>query len=86
MDAARLRTVDLSTGGKLAPRSGPPVLSMPPRKAIAILTGAFRNMRSDGALYQFTYGPRCPAPLRLLDHLGLEAERIGGTLAVAYSA
>jgi len=54
---------------------------MPPRKVIAILIGAFRSMRPDGAFYQFTYGPRCPVPPRLLEHLGLEAKRIGGTFA-----
>ncbi|UES60044.1 phospholipid methyltransferase (plasmid) [Roseibium aggregatum] len=82
MDAARLRTVDLFDGKSAgAVVSGLPLLSMPQRKVIAILTGAFRKLRPDGALYQFTYGPRCPVPHRLLDHLGLEAEWIGGTLA-----
>ncbi len=82
MDAARLRTIDLFNGRQAgAVISGLPLLSMPTRKVIAILTGAFRKMRADGALYQFTYGPRCPVPPRLLDHLGLEATRIGGTLA-----
>ncbi|ANF59584.1 phospholipid methyltransferase [Halotalea alkalilenta] len=82
MDATRLRTVDLFDG-RLAGAvvSGLPLLSMPPRKIIAILAGAFRKMRVDGAFYQFTYGPSCPVPRRLLDRLGLEAERIGGTLA-----
>lgn len=82
MDAGRLRTVELFDGNLAgAVVSGLPLLSMMPRKVIAILTGAFRKMRPDGALYQFTYGPRCPVPLRWLDRLGLEAERIGGTLA-----
>lgn len=82
MDAARLRTVELFEGKPAgAVVSGLPVLSMPPRKVIAILTGAFNKLRPDAAFYQFTYGPRCPVPLRLLNHLGLEAERIGGTLA-----
>lgn len=82
MDASRLRTVDLFDGRQAgAVVSGLPLLSIPPRKVIAILTGAFRKMRADGALYQFTYGPRCPVPHRLLDHFGLEATRIGGTLA-----
>ncbi|WP_338149341.1 hypothetical protein [Aureimonas altamirensis] len=53
---------------------------MPPLKVIAILTGAFRKMRANGAVYQFTYGHRCPVPVGLLDHLGLEAERIGSAL------
>ncbi|WP_307279022.1 class I SAM-dependent methyltransferase [Phyllobacterium ifriqiyense] len=82
MDAARLHTVELFDGRSAgAVVSGLPLLSMPPRKVIAILIGAFRKMEPDGAFYQFTYGPRCPVPHRLLDHLGLEAVRIGGTLA-----
>lgn len=82
MDAARLWTVDLFDGRPAgAVVSGLPLLSIPTRKVLAILTGAFRKMRQDGAFYQFTYGPRCPVPVRLLDHLGLEAERIGSTLA-----
>lgn len=82
MDAARLRTVDLFDGRRAgAVVSGLPLLSMPPRKVIAILIGAFRKMKADGAFYQFTYGPRCPVPRRLLDRLGLNVERIGGTLA-----
>lgn len=82
MDAARLRTVDLFGGQPAgAVVSGLPLLSIPPRKVMAILLGAFGKMRPDGAFYQFTYGPRCPVPAKVLDRLGLEAERIGGTLA-----
>lgn len=81
MDATRLRTIDLLDGRAAgAVVSGLPLLSMPQRKVLAILVGAFRKLRPDGALYQFT-GPRCPVPRRLLDHLGLEAQRIGGTFA-----
>jgi phosphatidylethanolamine/phosphatidyl-N-methylethanolamine N-methyltransferase len=82
MDAARLHNVDLFDGRSVgAVISGLPLLSMPTRKVIAILRGAFRKMESDGAFYQFTYGPRCPVPRRFLAHLGLEAERMGGTFA-----
>ncbi len=82
MDAARLRSVELFGGRPAgATISGLPLLSMRPREVFGILTGAFRKMRSDGAFYQFTYGPRCPVSGRLLEHLGLEAERIGGTFA-----
>jgi len=82
MDAARLRTVELFDGQPAgAVVSGLPLLSIPPRKVMAILIGAFAKMRPDGAFYQFTYGPRCPVSARLLDHLGLTAERVGGTLA-----
>jgi len=82
MDATRVRTAELFDGKPAgAVVSGLPLLSMPPRKVIAILVGAFRKMGPDGAFYQFTYGPRCPVPPRLLKHLGLEAHRIDGTLA-----
>lgn len=82
MDAARLRTVNLF-GGRPAGAvvSGLPLLSMPKRKVIAILSSAFRHMRPDGAFYQFTYGPRCPIPAKILHHLELEAEWMGQTLA-----
>ncbi|MBS9478466.1 class I SAM-dependent methyltransferase [Ancylobacter radicis] len=82
MDAARLRTVELFDGQPAgAVVSGLPLLTIPPRKVMAILIGAFGKMRPDGAFYQFTYGPRCPVSPRVLDHLGLEAERIGWALA-----
>lgn len=82
MDAARLRTVELFDGRPAgAVVSGLPLLSIPPRKVLAILSVAFRKMRPDGSFYQFTYGPRCPVSSRLLDRLGLKAERIGVTLA-----
>lgn len=60
--------------------SGLPLLSMPPAQITAILSGAFSVLRGDGAFYQFTYGPRCPVPRPILEHLGLEAARIGGTV------
>jgi phospholipid N-methyltransferase len=82
MDAARLGAADLF-GGRTAGAvvSGLPLLSMPARKVFAILAAAFRKLDAGGAFYQFTYGPRCPVPMRLLDRLDLEAERIGGTFA-----
>jgi phospholipid N-methyltransferase len=61
--------------------SGLPLLSMPPRKVMAIVGGAFGYMRPGGSFYQFTYGPRCPVPRPLLDRLGLKATRIGRALA-----
>lgn len=60
--------------------SGLPVLSMPPRKVIAILRGAFGYLRQGGAFYQFTYTSRCPIPKPILDRLGLRATRVGSTL------
>ncbi len=82
MDAAQLRKIELQPSVPIgAVLSGLPLLSMPARKLIAILEGAFSHLRPDGALYQFTYGPRCPIPRPLLDRLGLKAKFIGGTLA-----
>lgn len=60
--------------------SGLPLLTMSPRKVIAILSGAFNYMRPGARFYQMTYLPFCPVPRRLLDRLGLKAKRIGGTL------
>lgn len=79
VDATRLKGVELFGGAPAgAVVSGLPLLSMPPKKIIAILDGAFSHLRPDGAFYQFTYGPRCPVPRILLDRLGLKATRIGG--------
>lgn len=60
--------------------SGLPLLSMPPRKVMRILSGAFGCIRPKGAFYQFTYGLQCPVPRTILDRLGLKATRIGGTV------
>jgi phosphatidylethanolamine/phosphatidyl-N-methylethanolamine N-methyltransferase len=80
-DAGELRTAALFAGPVAgAVISGLPVLLMPPQKVIAILGGAFRYLKPHGALYQFTYGPWCPVPRRLLDQLGLQATRVGHTL------
>lgn len=82
MDAAELRTVKLfgdHAAGAVV--SGLPLLSMPPKKVIATLEGAFMHLRTGGAFYQFTYGPRCPVRRTLLDRLGLKAVRIGRTVA-----
>ena len=82
MDAARLRSVELFGGERVgAVVSGLPLLSMPIHEVIAILDGAFAHMRTDGAFYQFTYGPRCPVRRSILERLGLKAVRIGGALA-----
>jgi phosphatidylethanolamine/phosphatidyl-N-methylethanolamine N-methyltransferase len=79
--AARLGDHDLF--GRIAAGavvSGLPLLAMPVRKVISILGGAFSQLRSGGAFYQFTYGASCPVHRRILDRLGLKATRIGGVL------
>lgn len=81
MDAAALSRYDLFDGaGAGAIISGLPLLAMPARKTITIMKGAFGHLRNGGALYQFTYAPRCPVARRILDRLGLRATRIGRAL------
>ncbi|WP_064697414.1 class I SAM-dependent methyltransferase [Rhizobium aegyptiacum] len=81
MDAAKIAENELfPTGSVAAVVSGLPLLSMPPRKVIAILAGAFSYLRHGGSFYQFTYSSKCPVPRPILDRLGLKARRIGGTL------
>nr|WP_309084151.1 methyltransferase domain-containing protein [Chelativorans sp.] len=78
VDATRLGQLGLFEGRPVgAVVSGLPLLSMSPRKVMAILAGAFVHMRPGAAFYQFTYGPRCPIPRPILDRLGLKAVRIG---------
>jgi phosphatidylethanolamine/phosphatidyl-N-methylethanolamine N-methyltransferase len=81
LDAAQLANHSLFEGAPLASVvSGLPLLSMPPRKVMAILAGSFSYLRASGGFYQFTYGPRCPVPRPILDRLGLKATRIGSTI------
>lgn len=78
MDAARLGQRRIFDGAPLgAVISGLPMLSFSPRMIMSILSGAFQYLRPGGAFYQFTYGPRCPVPRRILDRLGLKATFIG---------
>lgn len=80
MDAARLARQNLYAVANVnSVVSGLPLLSMSPRRVMAILSGAFDYMRPTGSFYQFTYFPRCPVPRLLLDRLGLKATRIGAT-------
>lgn len=78
-DAARMRRLKLfDVNGAAAAVSGLPLLAMSHRQVFAVLSGAFEQLRATGALYQFTYGPRCPVPRAILERLGLEFVRIGG--------
>jgi phosphatidylethanolamine/phosphatidyl-N-methylethanolamine N-methyltransferase len=86
---ARLLRIDAADiGGAIGPHpvqagavvSGLPLLSMTATTVAAILDGSFAHLREDGCFYQFTYGPRCPVPGKLLEALGLEAIRVGRTL------
>lgn len=80
MDASALRDMPLAGApGFGAAVSGLPFLSIPLQQAFAILEGVFRNLRPGAALYQFTYGPRCPFEQSMLDRLELGATRVGHT-------
>lgn len=80
MDAASLRHIQWHADQRAgAVVSGLPLLSMPANKVFAILKGAFLLLRDGGSFYQFTYGPQCPIPARILDRLGLQARSIGWT-------
>lgn len=80
-DAARLEASDLLGAGPVgAVVSGLPLLNMPLRKIFAIVATAFRHLGAGGALYQFTYGRRCPVPRPILDRLGLKAIVVGRAL------
>ena len=81
-DADKLRRLPVAPEMQVgAVVSGLPLLSMPPRKVMLILAGALAHLRAGGALYQFTYGWRCPVSQRVLEGLGLTASRMGGVLA-----
>ena len=60
--------------------SGLPILSMPKPVVLAILGTAFTELRPGGAMYQFTYGYRCPVADSILDTLGLKASRTATVL------
>lgn len=79
-DATKLKAMQILARGEAgAVISGLGLLSMTPRAVMSILSGAFAYLRPSGAFYQFTYGPQCPVSAPILDRLGLEAERVGGT-------
>ncbi|WP_246703289.1 MULTISPECIES: class I SAM-dependent methyltransferase [unclassified Rhizobium] len=80
-DAARLRAHGLPEEAPFGCAiSGLPLLNMSPKTVIAILTGVSSRLREGGALYQFTYGMRCPVPYRLLDRFGFKATLHGRVL------
>lgn len=79
LDASNVDRLQGDGGRFGAAVSGLPLLSMSPRKVMAILSASFRAMDGGGRFYQFTYGPRCPVPRAILDRLGLKAVRIGRT-------
>lgn len=80
-DAARMGELKLFEESSVgAAISGLPLLNMSPRQVMAVLAATFGYLRPGGALYQFTYGPRCPVPRRFLDRLGLRSACVGRAL------
>ncbi len=55
---------------------GLPLLNMSTKQQFRILHGVFCSLRQQGALYLFSYGLHCPIPLRVLDRLGLRAQKL----------
>jgi len=81
MDAARVGDIEFQNDAAVgAVISGLPLLSLPDQKVIAILDGAFAQLKPGGAFYQFTYGPRCPVARPILEGLDLQATHIGRTM------
>jgi phosphatidylethanolamine/phosphatidyl-N-methylethanolamine N-methyltransferase len=60
---------------------GLPLLNMPVKQQIGILRGTFTQLRPNGHMVLFTYGPRCPVSQRVLDRLGLRAQRVSTVIA-----
>jgi phospholipid N-methyltransferase len=80
-NAAHLGCESLYPEGAGAVISGLPLLSLSHSEIFAVLGGVFAQLRRDAAMYQFTYGLRCPVPRPILDRLGLKARLTGRTLA-----
>lgn len=81
MDAAWIAAQDIfapATFGAVV--SGLPLLNIAEQKVDAILSGVFASLRPGGAMYQFTYGVRCPIGHLQLERHGLQASCVGRAL------
>lgn len=78
-DAAELRRLlrEADIGPVKAVVSSLPLLSIPERACLRIISEAVAALEEDGVLVQFTYGPASPVSRRISARLGLQAERIG---------
>lgn len=54
-----------------------PLLSIPERACLRIISEAMAALNDNGVLVQFTYGPASPVSRRIATRLGLQSERIG---------
>lgn len=69
-------TADLLEGRRpAAVVSGLPLLNFPDEEVERIVTAAFAVCTPDAALYQFTYGPKCPINKDIRARLGLSFQR-----------
>lgn len=69
-------TADLLEGRRpSAVISGLPLLNFPDEEVERIVAAAFAVSTPDAALYQFTYGPKCPVGKDIRAQLGLSARR-----------
>jgi len=81
-DATKLANVPLFADGLAGVAvCGLPLLNMPVKQQIGILRGTFAQLRANGYMVLFTYGPRCPVGQRVLDRLGLRARRVSTVIA-----
>ena len=78
-DAADLRRLlrEAGIGPVKAVVSSLPLLSIPERACLRIISEAVAALDDDGVLVQFTYGPASPVSRRIATRLGLQGERIG---------
>jgi len=76
-DAVELRRLlrNAGIGPVKAIVSGLPMLSIPERVCLRIVSEAMEVLGEDGVLVQFTYGPASPVSRRILTRLGLSAQR-----------
>ncbi|WP_156309675.1 class I SAM-dependent methyltransferase [Novosphingobium sp. AAP93] len=69
-------TADLLEGRRpVAVVSGLPLLNFPDEEVERIIAAAFAVCTPEAALYQFTYGPKCPVSKAIRAELGLSAQR-----------
>jgi phospholipid N-methyltransferase len=61
--------------------SGLPLIWMDQQHVARILSALFDRLQPGAALFQFTYQAYCPVPRAVRGALGLDAQRIGWTLA-----
>lgn len=76
-DAAKLRRLLENAGiGKVkAIVSSLPLLSIPERTCLQIISEAMAVLGEDGTFVQFTYGPASPVSRRIASRLGLQGQR-----------